>query len=124
MGPRVYRRPVQHRSTDIDWAPRADVRENEKEFQLFVELPGLEKKDIELSFKENVLTLKGEKKNAYESNEDNRYINERTFGKFERNFRFSINVDDSAIKASHKNGVLSITVPKVPAAQPAKVEIK
>ncbi len=124
MDPRACRMPVERRFADVDWAPRADVRENDKEFQLIVELPGLEKKDIELSLKDNVLTLKGEKKNAHETDEDNRYISERSFGKFERNFRFSTNVDDRKIKATHKNGVLSITIPKVPEAQPAKVEIK
>ena len=124
MAPRVYHRPVSRRNPETDWAPRSDIRENENEFQLFVELPGLEKKDIELSFKENVLTLKGEKKNSNEPAEGNSRIMERLFGKFERNFRFSVDVQDEKIKASFKNGVLTISIPKAPEAVPAKVEIK
>ena len=124
MAPRVYRRPVQRRFIETDWAPRADVRENENDFQIFVELPGLEKKDIELLFKENVLTLKGEKKNTDEKSDGARYIRERSFGKFERNYRFSVDVQDDKIKASFKNGVLTVSIPKTPETAPSKVEIK
>ena len=108
------------------WTPRVDVVERNGEYELLAELPGLEKKDISVSMKDGVLTISGEKKYEDEKSEDNYYCCERRYGKFERSFRMSKDVEADQIKAEYKNGVLSLKVPKVEKTEPAstRIEIK
>ena len=122
---RVFNRPHRiYRESDMRWAPRINVSENEKAFELRAELPGLGKKDIEVTFKDGVLTLRGEKKQEKINENDNYYCAERGFGAFERSFRLTAPVEESKITAQHKNGVLTVTVPKAEIPEPAKITIK
>jgi len=109
---------------DAGWSPRIDVHENDKEYVLHSELPGIARKDIELTFRDDVLTLKGEKKRRTEDEKENYAFAERSYGAFERSFRFAVPVQDDNIKAVFKNGVLTVTVPKAPEPEPTKVAIK
>lgn len=109
---------------ELDFNPPVNIIEKEKEFHIHAELPGLEKKDIQLSFKDNVLIIKGEKKNSADVKDENYFINERRFGKFERAYRFSVPVNDDSIKAEFKNGVLQVSVPKTPEPEPTKITVK
>jgi len=97
---------------DVNWAPRVDVVDKKDHFQLIAELPGLDKKDIDISVKDDVLTISGEKKVEESKEKDNYYCCERRFGKFERSFRIAENVDAGKISAEYKNGVLTVSVPK------------
>ena len=112
-------------SNPMSWSPRIDILEKDNEFQVLAELPGVDKKDIEISVKENVLTISGEKK--YEGkNEDEFYCCERGFGKFERSFRMADRIESDNIKAEYKNGVLTLSIPKIETPEPAgtRIEIK
>lgn len=106
------------------FTPKVDIEELDDEFQFHAELPGMDKKDVNLSVKENVLTISGEKKDKKEDKKNNFHRIESSYGKFQRSFRLPQNVKQSDIKAEFKNGILDITVPKAEEAKPKEIEIK
>lgn len=81
-----------------------------KEYRITAELPGLEERDVEVLLQDGVLTVRGEKKS--ESENRNRAYTERFDGRFERQIPLALDVDDSAVSATFRNGVLMVTVPK------------
>ncbi len=112
--------PLRSRGFD----PVIDVKENEKDFLIHAELPGLSKDDFKLTVEDNSLTLEGEKKVAKEEKSDNAYRTERSYGAFKRVFRLTDSVDSKKIAADYTNGILSITVPKTEKAKPKQIEVK
>lgn len=90
--------------------PSVDVEETEKECRVTAELPGLEERDVEVLLQDGLLTIRGEKR--LESENRNRTYSERFYGRFERQIPLDRDVDDSAVNATFKNGVLTVTVPK------------
>jgi HSP20 family protein len=108
------------------WTPVVDVRETEDALVLSAELPGLDSKNVAVSVEDNVLTISGEKKQEFdETREDGQFhIVERHYGRFERSFRLPETVNADKIDARFTNGVLTISLPKVEAARPRKIEVK
>ncbi|HXB24852.1 MAG TPA: Hsp20/alpha crystallin family protein [Gemmatimonadaceae bacterium] len=108
------------------WAPVVDVNESASDVGITVELPGLDPSAVEITYENDVLTVKGEKKSTRkEGDTETRYhIVERTFGEFTRSFRMPKGLDESKIDAQYANGVLTIRVPKAAVAAPRKIEIK
>ena len=104
-------------------APDIDVRENDQEIVLEVELPGVDEKDVTVSLREGVLSLKGEKKSQREEKKDAYHVVERSYGSFERSFRLPDAVDDDQVTASFDKGVLRILVPKKPEAVKSEKKI-
>lgn len=104
--------------------PVIDVKEDEKDFVIKAELPGLNKDDFKLTVEDNSLILEGEKKLEKEDKRDNFYRSERSYGSFRRVFRLTDSVDSKKISADYKNGILSITIPKTEKAKPKSVEVK
>ncbi len=105
------------------WVPSTDIRETDSAFELHADLPGMTKKDVELTFEDNVLTLNGERR-VEEKTEDKGFRRiERSYGKFTRSFRVPTHIDADGIKASFKDGVLTVTLPKSAEAQPRKLSI-
>lgn len=95
------------------WAPKVDIQEQEKEFVVFADIPGVDPKDIEIDMDGNTLTLKGERKTVKEEKDkENYYRIERTTGKFYRQFTLPETVDGHKISAKAKLGVLAIHIPK------------
>jgi HSP20 family protein len=94
--------------------PNVEFTETEKEFRVTAELPGLDEKDVELSIEEGVLTLRGEKKAEVEDKE--RGYSERSYGRFERRIALPRSVERNQADATFRNGVLTVTLPKSPAA--------
>ena len=94
------------------WNPPTDIYELEEEIVMTVELPGIQQKDISLEMKDDLLTIKGERKHSDDVKEENYKHIERLFGVFERSFVLSSTVDIDSIKASYKNGVLTVSLPK------------
>jgi len=105
------------------WNPVADIYELDDHFVIKAELPGVDKKDIEIDVKDGVLTLKGERSYNNEETEDKYYRKESTYGKFERSFTLPGNVNAGHIKAEYKNGVLKIEVPKPEDHKPKRITI-
>jgi HSP20 family protein len=104
--------------------PAIDISEDDDSYVVTAELPGTKKDDVTLELHENVLTLRGEKRNEREEKkEHSRYV-ERTYGSFSRSFRLPANADGDHIKASFEDGVLSVTIPKAAEAKPRTVDIK
>lgn len=96
---------------DKDFAPDCDILESEKEYKILLDLPGLAKKEIGISLKANVLTIKGERDiQAGEGEEFKRQ--ERKRGAFARSFALPKDVNTAEINASFKNGVLTVAMPK------------
>ena len=93
--------------------PHVEVSETENEVKVVAELPGMEQKDIDVTFHDGMLTLKGEKK----SETNGSVYSERWHGQFERSFQLGPDVDPDKINAEFKNGVLSLTIGKRPEAQ-------
>jgi HSP20 family protein len=96
--------------------PQLDVAETDKEVTVTAELPGLEEKDVELLLQDGMLTLKGEKRS--ETEDKGRQFSERYYGRFERHIPLSAEVQADKAEARFKNGVLTVTLPKNPEAQP------
>lgn len=106
-----------------NWNPVVDVYDNDDNIVLKAEIPGIDKKDIEIDVKGRVLTLKGERSSDNEVKEDNYYRRERCFGKFERAFTLPVNVEPDKIKANYKDGVLEIEIPKPEEKKPKQITV-
>lgn len=105
------------------WVPSLDIVERQDAYELTIEIPGVDPADVDISFEQNVLTVKGQKQ--YEdSTEDSRvYASERVTGKFMRSVRLPAVVDADHITAESKHGVLYVTVPKAQSAKARKISV-
>lgn len=97
--------------------PSVDVHETDQVYRVTAELPGLEQKDVEVSLRDNALTISGEKREEYKTEDGGRTYAERTFGRFQRTIPLETEVDADKVQASFKNGVLTVEAPKNPAAR-------
>src|SRR6476661_2261290 len=107
-----------------DVMPSMDLSETDKEIEITAELPGLEEKDIQLNVADNVLTIRGEKKNEREESKKDYHMVERSYGSFTRAVQLPEGVNADGIKAVMSKGVLKVTVPKPVPAQTKKIDIK
>jgi HSP20 family protein len=113
-------------SDNRHWVPVIDVVEKKDAYLLFAELPGVDASQVEISFEQSVLTLRGTKPSAINPSQDGEvrvYAAERASGRFERSIRLPEFVDADRIAADLSNGVLTVTVPKAQVAQPRRIEI-
>ncbi|MCQ2397708.1 MAG: Hsp20/alpha crystallin family protein [Sphaerochaetaceae bacterium] len=102
--------------------PSVDVYEDEKAFHIEAELPGYEEKDVNLNVDKHVLHISSEK--VSEKQDDRKYlVRERAYVKFDRSFSLPEGIDENGIEAEFKNGMLSVTLPKVPVEEPKKISI-
>ena len=107
-----------------DVMPSMDLSETDKEIEITAELPGLEEKDIQLNVTDNVLTIRGEKKNEREETKKDYHLVERSYGSFTRTVQLPDGVNPDSIKAVMSKGVLKVTVPKPAPAQTKKIDVK
>ncbi len=112
-----------NRVLDQGWQPVVDVEERENELVLNAELPGMKKKEIEITVEDNVLTLVGEKKTEDKKGSGDYYRSERFFGRFERSFTLPTYVEADKANATFKDGVLQIALPKKEEAMSRKIAI-
>ncbi len=99
-------------------ATKSDIVEGEKSYDITVELPGVSEKDISVTVDEGVLSIKGEKRSEEKKEEDNFFLQERGYGSFQRSFRLPDDVDANKIAANHKNGILTVSLPRNKEAKP------
>jgi len=105
-------------------APETDVVETEKEIRVVTEMPGLKRDNIEIDVENNVLTIRGEKREERTEGEQGRWhLAERRYGTFSRSFVLPRDVDAENIQASFQDGVLTVTVPKSEKARRRRIEI-
>ena len=106
------------------WTPAVDVAELENEYLVKVELPGVEKDDVKITMENNILTIRGEKKEAKDLKEENYHRAERSYGSFQRSFKLPTSVKSDKIEAIYTNGILSVTLPKAEEAKPKQIEVQ
>jgi HSP20 family protein len=104
--------------------PSIDISETDNEIQISAEMPGLERKDVDISVDGNTLTIRGEKKVEERPDDRNMQVSERSYGVFLRVLELPSGVDPSQIQATMSNGVLKITIPKPSQNEPKKIEVK
>jgi len=97
---------------DEAFLPALDAKESEDEVRITVELPGLEEKDVEVSLKNDVLSIKGEKRSETKGGEKGAQWVERRYGSFRRAIPLPTDVDADKVKASFKSGVLTVVAPR------------
>ena len=105
------------------WNPVVDIYEGEGSYVVTAEIPGVDKKNIEIDVKDRILTLKGERSAENEVDEDHYYRRERSHGRFERTFSLPADVDTDKIDASFKDGVLKIEIPKPEERKPKQITV-
>jgi HSP20 family protein len=105
------------------WAPRVDIREEDKRFVILADIPGVDPKNIEVSMDKGVLSIKGERKS--ETNEETAKVKrvERSYGAFLRSFVLPDSADSDAISATGKNGVLEVSIPKKAQTTPRRIDV-
>jgi len=106
-----------------EWRPTVDIYDSEKAIIINAELPGVTRENITLDVKENILTLKGERKSDEEVQKQNYYRMERCFGTFERAFTLPAAVDPGKLRANFKDGVLRIESDKPEEKRPKQISI-
>lgn len=105
------------------WAPAVDIAESKDNLTVNVEVPGMKKEDVKVTFQDGILTIKGERKQEKEEKDKSFHRVERSYGSFCRSFTLPTMVQGDKIKANYKDGVLSIALPKVEEAKPKEITI-
>lgn len=105
------------------WAPALDLREDKDNLVASVELPGMRKENLDVSVHDGVLSVSGERSRESRSEEGGTYRSERFFGRFHRTVALPKPVKVDAIKATYKDGVLTVTMPKTEEARPKQIEV-
>jgi HSP20 family protein len=106
------------------WVPPVDVQETKKEIVIVMDIPAIDPKEISISVVEDRITIKGERRREEEVKDVNYYRSERVYGSFQRIIQLPAEVVGDKAKASYKDGVLKITIPKSQKALPKEVKIE
>lgn len=106
------------------WRPVADISETEKEYLIKAELPEVSKEDVEVSVHDDVITIKGERRMESADENETQHRIESFYGSFARSFSLPADVDEEAIRAESKDGVLKVHLPKAEVEKPKAIEIK
>ncbi len=105
------------------WTPNADITEDEKEYLIHLDIPGMEKNDIKINFQDGRVTITGERE-FEERDEKKDYIRqERYYGSFYRSFKLPEKVKEEKIQATFKNGVLKVVIPKAEVVKPKVIKV-
>ncbi len=106
-----------------DWSPRVDIAETDGEFVIKAELPEVKKEDVHVSVDNGVMTVRGERKQEQEEKGKKFHRIERHYGSFSRSFTLPENVDSGKIKASFKDGMLTLQLPKTAESKPKAIAV-
>ncbi len=106
------------------WAPVMDIEEDNDNVMVRAEIPGMNKEDIKVSVRNNVLTISGERKQEKEMKNKTYHRVERSYGKFSRTITLPSEVETDKIKASYKDGVLMVTLPKPESKKPKQIDVE
>ncbi len=118
----LARQPSQEGVLSADWSPSVDITEDDKEFLIKAELPGVKKEDISIDVNQGVVTLSGERKSETRDEKEHRI--ERFYGKFSRSFTLPENVNDTEIKAESREGMLYLHLPKTAVEKTKKIQVE
>ena len=104
--------------------PNIEISETDKAVEISAEMPGLERKDVDISIEDDTLTIRGEKKVEESQKDKNVQLSERSYGVFYRVLQLPPGIDPSSIQATMSNGILKVTIPKPAKSEPKKIEVK
>jgi HSP20 family protein len=110
--------------TTGDWSPRVDISETDNEFMVKAEIPEVNKEDVKVSVDNGVLTIQGERKQEKEEKGKKFHRVERYYGSFARSFTLPDNVDETKVKATFKDGMLTLQIPKTAETKSKAIEVK
>lgn len=111
-------------SQALGWTPAVDVSESDGDLVVTAELPGLARDNVDIDLSDGVLTIRGEKQEETERDEQSMHVIERNFGTFSRSFTLPYEVDENKVNAEFRNGILRIVLPRSERARGRKIEIK
>lgn len=106
------------------FSPQAELKENDKGYLISFDVPGMKEDDIKIEFHDSMLRIYGERKSEHKNEQEGTFHTEKYYGHFERTFRIPEAVDEANVAAHYENGVLQVFLPKTPAKESKKIEIK
>jgi HSP20 family protein len=106
------------------WSPAVDLREEEGQYVIEADMPGMKREDIEIHVENNVLSIRGERKFEAESQKETYHRIERAYGRFTRSFTLPSRVEAEKISATYRDGILQLVVPKAEESKPKRISIK
>ena len=115
--------PSRELLTMADWAPSVDITETDTAYVIKGEIPGVNKEDVKVNIEDGMLTMSGERKQEKEEKDKKFHRIERSYGSFMRSFRLPDNVDETAVKAEFKDGMLNVTLPKSAKAKAKSINV-
>ena len=119
----AFNYPLQTENGSLSYSPSMNINVVDDEYLVTMDLPGVEKKDVEINVSDRFLTISGERKIVNQDSENNRVRYESAHGAFSRSFELSTEIVADKIKAKFKNGVLTITIPKAEEIKPEVTKI-
>ena len=123
MMPQAFDHPLENGSSRLSYSPLMNVSETENDYLVMMDLPGVEKKDVDVNLSNGILTVSGERKTSEKGDENSHIWHETTYGTFSRSFEFTSDIVEEKIKAKFNNGILNITIPKAEEIKPAVKKI-
>jgi len=105
-------------------SPSIEVVEKKDKYLVKAELPGMKKEDVDISVSDNVITVRGERRESFDVKEEDVQYNEITYGTFSRSFTLLTKVDADKISATYENGILEVTLPKSMSSLPRHIEVQ
>ena len=111
-------------STTSAWQPSVDIFENESDIVIKVELPEVNREDVQVNLDDRTLTIRGERKLEFEDKRDGYHRIERSYGQFARSFTVPPNINREGLKASYKDGILRVVLPKAEEAKPRQITVE
>ncbi len=121
FNPRTHQ-PREHVSARV-WSPTVDVYEDTDAIVIKADLPGMKQEDIDIEMNGDMLTIRGERKFEDEERRDNYVRVERQYGTFQRTFTIGVPIEPNKVKATYRNGILELNIPKAEAVKPKKVQV-
>src|SRR5437867_105434 len=118
-----FHRPKKMGNGGTLWAPEVDIIDEKDLIRVKADLPGLKKEEIEVDLEDDVLTIKGEKREENETREKDLIRSERYYGSFHRSFTLPSSVDAARVNANYRDGVLEITLPKKEGTKPKQIKV-
>jgi len=106
------------------WSPLTDIKEDENKYSLHLDLPGVKKEDVKITFNNGQIAISGERNFEKEENNSKYHRVERAFGKYYRAFSLPEKIMEDKIEAEFKDGILNISIPKAEEAKPKQIEVK
>lgn len=104
--------PSRELLTMADWTPSVDISETDTAYVIKGEIPGVNKEDVRINIEAGMITIRGERKQEKEEKDKKFHRIERSYGSFMRSFRLPDNVDETAVRAEFKDGMINVTLPK------------